>query len=65
MSYFTDQKQKDFKADFGFMPPHRTKTECKNPVFADHNLHRIALMKDEMGKRNPEIAKLLRMFYSG
>lgn len=36
----------DFEADFGFMAPHRTKTKCKNPVFADHYLHRIAMMKD-------------------
>ncbi len=47
MNYFSDTKQNDFKADFGFMPPHRTKTECKHPVFMDHHLHRIALMKDE------------------
>ena len=31
----------------GFDAPHRTKTVCANPVFADHNLHRIAIMKKE------------------
>lgn len=38
---------KDFKPDFGFDQPHRTTTVCSNPVFADHHLHRIAIMKDE------------------
>jgi hypothetical protein len=47
MNYFNNEKQDNFKADFGFTAPHRTKTKCKNPVFADPYLHRIALMKDE------------------
>jgi len=38
---------KDFKADFGFHEPIRTKTECSNPEFHDHKLHRVAIMKDE------------------
>lgn len=38
---------KDFKADFGFHEPLRTKTECSNPEFHDRNLHRVAIMKDE------------------
>jgi hypothetical protein len=46
MAFFDDPKQENFKADFGFCSPRRTKTKCKNPVFADHHLHRIALMKD-------------------
>lgn len=46
MAYFDDPKQENFKADFGFCSPRRTKEKCKNPVFADHKLHRIALMKD-------------------
>jgi hypothetical protein len=46
MDYFDDKKQNDFVADYGFTGPHETKTECKNPVFANHHLHRIAIMKD-------------------
>ena len=46
MGYFNNEKQDNFKADFGFHPPHRTKGKCKQPVFADNNLHRIAIMKD-------------------
>lgn len=44
--WFNDDAQNNFKADFGFMPPHRTKAKCTNPVFYDHHLHRIAIMKD-------------------
>lgn len=47
MGYFENEVQDNFKADFGFDSPHRTKAKCKNPVFADHHLHRIALMKHE------------------
>lgn len=47
MSYFNNGNQDNFKADFGFDSPHRTKTKCKSPVFADNYLHRIALMKHE------------------
>ncbi len=43
----TTNKSKDFKADFGFYPPHKTRKECANPEFADHNYHRVAIMKDE------------------
>jgi hypothetical protein len=43
---FNNKKQDEFVADFGFTSPHKTKAECKNPVFADHQLHRIAIMKD-------------------
>lgn len=39
--------QNNFKSDFGFTAPHRTKVKCNKPVFASHHLHRIALMKDE------------------
>jgi len=46
MGYFKNEKQDNFKADFGFNAPHKTKAKCKEPVFADHYLHRIALMKD-------------------
>lgn len=46
MEYFKNEQQNNFKADFGFAPPHRTKAKCRKPVFADHYLHRIALMKD-------------------
>lgn len=42
-----NEEQNNFKADFGFDTPHRTKSKCANPVFADHHLHRIAVMKDE------------------
>lgn len=45
-NYFNNEKQNNFQSDYGFMPPHRTKSECKNPVFADKHLHRIAIMKD-------------------
>lgn len=47
MDYFDDKKQNEFESDFGFMAPHKTKAECKNPVFADKHLHRIAIMKKE------------------
>jgi len=47
MDYFNNELQDEFKADFGFNSPHRTKAECKNPVFADKHLHRIAIMKKE------------------
>jgi len=46
-SYWNNEKQDNFKADFGFLPPKRTKTKCKYPVFYDKYLHRIAIMKDE------------------
>lgn len=46
MTKFNKEAQDNFKADFGFDSPHRTKAKCKNPVFTDHYLHRIALMKD-------------------
>lgn len=46
MGFFNDQYQNEFEADFGFLPPHKTKAECKKPVFADKHLHRIAIMKD-------------------
>ena len=47
MTFFKNEIQDNFKADFGFDAPHRTKSECANPVFADHTLHRIAIMKKE------------------
>lgn len=47
LNYFNNEKQDNFVADFGFMPPHRTITKCKNPVFMDKYLHRIAIMKKE------------------
>jgi hypothetical protein len=47
MGYFNNETQDNFKADFGFDTPHRTKTKCSNPVFADHYLHRLAIMKHE------------------
>ena len=40
-------EKKEMKADFGFMPPHRTKSECKKPEFADKHMHRIAIIKKE------------------
>ena len=46
MGNFNNKKQDEFVADFGFSSPHKTKAECKSPVFADHHLHRIAIMKD-------------------
>lgn len=34
--------------DYGWhYPPVRTKKPCSNPDFADHNLHRVAIMKNE------------------
>lgn len=47
MSYFKTKKQNNFKADFGFDAPHTTGKECSNPVFADHHVHRLAIMKLE------------------
>mgnify|MGYP003537896506 CR=1 FL=1 len=47
MGYFNNEVQDNFKADFGFSSPHKTKSKCSNPVFADHHLHRIAIMKVE------------------
>jgi hypothetical protein len=47
MKYFKDKTQNNFKSDFGFDAPHRTKTMCEKPVFADPYLHRIAIMKEE------------------
>jgi len=47
MSYFNNEKQDNFKADFWFAEPHRTKKKCSNPVFADHYVHRLAIMKHE------------------
>lgn len=46
MAYFNSEKQNNFKADFGFALPKRTKRKCVNPTFADNYLHRIAYMKD-------------------
>jgi hypothetical protein len=37
----------NIKPDFGWHSPKRTKKECANPDFADHKLHRVAIMKDE------------------
>jgi hypothetical protein len=52
MGWFEDKKQSEFTSDFGFMPPKRTKTDCKSPVFKDKKLHRIAIMKDKhMGNK--------------
>jgi hypothetical protein len=36
----------NFKSDYGFGEPIKTKKECNNPEFANHNLHRVAIMKD-------------------
>ncbi len=41
-----NQEQANYKADFGFDAPRKTKTKCSNPVFADPHFHRIAVMKD-------------------
>lgn len=46
MGYFNSEFQNNFKADFGFASPKRTKKKCISPTFADHHLHRIAYMKD-------------------
>jgi hypothetical protein len=35
-----------FTPDFWFAEPHKTKTICNNPEFAEKHLHRIAVMKD-------------------
>ena len=37
----------NIKPDFGWHSPKRTKQECSKPEFADHHLHRVAIMKDE------------------
>ena len=44
------------ESDFGFTQV-RTRRECSNPVFADHKLHHIAILKDfhlgNMGDKDP------------
>lgn len=47
MSWFDDEKQNNFKADFGFAAPHRTLKKCANPVFSSPYYHRMAIMKHE------------------
>jgi hypothetical protein len=47
MNYFNNEKQNNFKSDFGFNDPHRTAKECSEPVFADKHLHRLAIIKHE------------------
>lgn len=42
--YFKDN---GLKPDFFWSAPKRTKTKCSNPQFADHYLHRVAVMKKE------------------
>jgi len=37
----------EIKPDFGFDSPHRTSRKCSNPFFADHHLHRLAILKHE------------------
>lgn len=44
---------KDFKADFGFSEPIRTKTECSNPEFHDRKLHRAAINCDRLTNITP------------
>lgn len=46
MGIFNNKEQDEFKADYGFLSPHKTKADCKKPVFLQKNLHRIAVMKD-------------------
>ena len=45
-TYFQDEVQNNFRPDFGFDSPKRTKKECANPLFHDKKLHRVAIMKD-------------------
>ena len=44
------------ESDFGFTQV-RTRRECSNPVFADHKLHRVAILKDfhlgNVGDKDP------------
>lgn len=47
MGYFKNEKHDNFKADFGFNSPHKSRKICENPAFANNKLHRIAIMKDE------------------
>jgi hypothetical protein len=42
-----EENMKEFKPDFGFAIPNRTKKECPSPEFSDHKLHRVAIMKLE------------------
>lgn len=46
MSIFGNIEQDNYKADFGFCSPHETKKECEKPVFANKNIHRLAIQKD-------------------
>lgn len=36
-----------FKTDFGMSSPKKTSVPCSKPEFANHNLHRVAIMKNE------------------
>lgn len=47
MGNFNSEEQNNFKADFGFDEPHWTAKKCNNPLFADHHVHRLAIMKHE------------------
>ena len=44
--YFNNPIHDDFVADFGFIEPIITKSECKVPAFVSKKTHRVALMKD-------------------
>jgi hypothetical protein len=39
-----DKNQKFFP-DFGYEAPRKTRRECPNPAFLNHNLHRIGIFK--------------------
>lgn len=39
------EKNQKYFPDYGYSSPKRTRQECINPAFKDHNLHRIGYFK--------------------
>jgi len=39
------EKNQKYRPDYGYTAPKRTRKECTNPAFMDHNLHRVGYFK--------------------
>ena len=39
------EKDQKYTPDYGYTAPKRTRQECSNPAFMDHNLHRVGYFK--------------------
>lgn len=39
------EKNQKYRPEYGYTAPKRTRKECNNPAFLDHNLHRVGYFK--------------------